>query len=123
DITLANFVESAPLAGGATYSRTHIITLPQNLDGTFYLFVRTDAANAVLEFSGSLSGENNNASTPQPVVIVARHADLQVQNLAVTPPSPQSGNVVSLSWDDVNTGDFASGAYNDLVVVRNNTTG
>src|SRR6266850_4441297 len=123
DITIANFVESVPLAAGADYSRTRTVTLTANLDGTFYLFLRTDAANALVEFLGTQSGETNNTSTPLPVTLTAHHADLEVRNLVVAPSSPQSGNVVTLTWNDLNTGDFTSGAYTDAVIVRNTTTG
>ncbi len=51
--------------------------------------------------------------------------DLEVANLAVSPPAGVlSGQTITISWDDSNTGDLpVQGAWDDQVVVRNVTTG
>jgi len=77
----------------------------------------------VLEFRGSQSGETNNVSTPQRSPSSRDTPTSSVHAPRRRTTEPAIGNVVTLAWDDVNSGDFASGAYNDLVVVRNNTTG
>jgi len=48
---------------------------------------------------------------------------LQVQNLMIAPASPQSGDQVTITWDDANTGNGDSGAYRNLIQVYNSTTG
>jgi RHS repeat-associated protein len=51
--------------------------------------------------------------------------DLVVTGLTrVSPASPQSGNVVTINWNDVNLGNFATtGSWTDSVTVVNTTTG
>ena len=51
--------------------------------------------------------------------------DLTVTNLTESSPAnPQSGNQVTLTWNDANTGNLATtGGWNDLVTVVNTTTG
>src|SRR4029077_20015511 len=57
DVLLRSFTQLGPLAAGASYSRSEVLTLPEDISGTFQIIVQTDALNSVFE----LNAENNNA--------------------------------------------------------------
>ena len=93
--------------------------MPGGLAGAYYLFVVTDATDAVFEFNY----EDNNVSAAAPLQVQA--PDLQVSGLTVTgDPALQSGAMVTVGWNDFNSGDGAtSGNWYDHVTVVNQATG
>ena len=104
DVVVGNFPETTPLSADSSYPKTRSVTLGPNLDGSFFLFVKTDATDAVLEFdAGGDSGEGNNLSAPAGIVIVAPYADLVVDGITGPPPS-LSGEPIQVGWTVRNQG-------------------
>jgi len=89
------------LASEESYEQTVSFELPENLSGSFYLFVYTDAENHVEEFHQ----EQNNVSmlSTSVVVIVAPPAVLEVTSI-LAPDSAQAGNKPTVTWTVENRG-------------------
>jgi hypothetical protein len=103
DRLVDTFSGSGPLAAGASYTRKLHLTLPQNLDGTRYLYALTDASSNVKEFTNGVAADNNNTGAAVPILLRPLHADLAVQ--AVTAPAAaQSGDPIDVSWRVGNAG-------------------
>ena len=105
DQVIGQFVHNGTLAMGASYDAGGNVAMPGGLAGAYYLFVVTDATDAVFEFNY----EDNNVSAAAPLQVQA--PDLQVSGLTVTgDPALQSGAMVTIGWNDFNSGDGATAA-------------
>ena len=117
---------SGPLGAGQTNHQSYSFRLPQGPAGTgaFRVVVKTDTASQVFEYNPAGTAETNNTREATFTSTIAPSPDLEVRDLTVSPTSPQSGNTVTLTWNDVNTGNAAtSGNWIDRVTVVNTTTG
>ncbi|MEN9492563.1 MAG: hypothetical protein RJA63_3012, partial [Pseudomonadota bacterium] len=86
-----------------------------NAIGTFRLRVTVDALSQVAEFDETGAQESDNTQALE----VAVGPDLVVKNARVLSPQVQSGDKVTVVWDDVNEGDVAvPRSWQDRVVVR-----
>ncbi|RUZ17283.1 CARDB domain-containing protein, partial [Mesorhizobium sp. M7A.F.Ca.CA.001.09.1.1] len=100
DVEVASFTRTGALAPDASYTRQETVALPQRLDGTFLLTVRTDAAGAVTE-PDTLS---NNVAVPVTIDLQSPAADLVVE-VVVGPLTGRSGELIDLSWRVRNQGE------------------
>ncbi len=92
--------------------------------GQLVVTVTTDYYNQIYEYNSSGTAESNNTSSVTTTSTIAPYPDLQVTSLATTPSSPESGQTVTVTWNDANTGNAAvSGSFSDYVSVLNTTTG
>ena len=101
DILLRSFTQSGPLAAGGTYSRREVLTLPEDISGTFQIIVQTDALNTVFE----LNGEDNNVKADDQLleVTLSPRADLQVAAIHV-PETAGGLTTIGIEWEVVNRG-------------------
>ena len=122
---------NGPIAAGDARARQLSYMLPIGLRGTgqIQFTVTTDNFNQIFEFNtagsgGSNTAESNNTTSVTVTSLTAPAPDLQVANLALTPPSGlRSGDGAVLNWDVQNTGNAAvTGSFYSHVVVRNVTT-
>lgn len=89
------------LEGGASYQRTTSLSLPRATEGTYYLFLVTDAGNGLYEHQG----EGNNVVGPaQPLVIQDPAADLEVLDFTVAAGPYIAGRAVTLTRHVRNSG-------------------
>ncbi len=95
------YPHSGVLNPDASYDRTVNVTLPNCLDGTYYLFVVTDVDDQVEEFSPAY--EDNNDDTYQELSITTDEADLAVGNVDA-PTNGFSGQPITVSWEVNNIG-------------------
>jgi hypothetical protein len=51
DVVIGNFAHQGVMPAGSEYAESRIITLPAELSGRFHLYVKTDAEEAVYEYS------------------------------------------------------------------------
>ena len=114
---------NATLAANSTSHQTFTFTLPDGATGAgnFLVTVTTNNGQTVKEYDNlGNTACGNNASSANFTATVANYADLKPVNIAVqSPASPQSGNQVTIGWDDKNVGTEAvSGAFNDFVTVQ-----
>jgi hypothetical protein len=112
-------VNQPQLVSGSTYT---IGFATQAALGTYTLTI----APTVTNFAGNKidqKQDGTNAGFTGSFTIAL--PDLQVTNLAlVGPANPQSGNQVTVNWDDANMGTSATtGSWTDAVTVVNTTTG
>ncbi|MBU6400548.1 MAG: hypothetical protein KGS61_09535, partial [Verrucomicrobia bacterium] len=92
--------------------------------GSLAIWVTTDFYNNQQEQNASGTGESNNTAMATATATLAAYPDLVVSNLVLNPAGLQSGLTVTLSWQDVNTGQGSvNGSFTDRVVVFNLTTG
>jgi hypothetical protein len=113
------------IASGAGVARQYQFTLPDGERGTgnIRVTVTTDIYNQAYEGAAGSPAESNNAATVTRAAAMSDYADLVVQDLAVVPASPVSGDTLDISWTSRNIGDAPSGAYNERVEIINQTTG
>ncbi len=114
---LAQAFTAQNIAAGSSADRSASFNWPSGLNaiGAFRLRVVVDALSEVSEYNASGALENDNAK--QQVVSVG--PDLVVRNPGLLQTGVQSGDRVTLVWEDVNQGSVPTPvAYQDRVVVR-----
>ena len=117
---------SNSISSGNSTARSYIFSLPNGTAGVGQLqvTVTTDAGDSIFEYNSSGTAYTNNSASVTVASTLAPYPDLQVTGLAVTPGSPQSGQQVTVNWNDANTGNgTASGSWYDQIQVVNTTTG
>ena len=119
DIASGYVSGNSSLAAGASSPQLFTFTLPAGATGVgiFQVTVTTDSGQTVQEFDSTGNPAfGNNSAVANFTSTLAPYPDLQVTGLAVTPGSPQSGQQLTINWNDTNTGDgMASGSWYDLV--------
>ena len=113
DVRLGSAAQSGPLYATAGYERTAQVKIPANTpEGRYYVFVKTDVTNAVVESSET----NNVLGSAGQVEIVHILSDLQAV-AAQGPATGTAGAAVSVSWSVQNTGRDATdaGRWTDAV--------
>ena len=100
DLTVASVGHYGILAPGASYEQSRELTLPERLDGQFYLAVVADALAEVVE----PDTRADNTSALVDLQLAAPHADLRVEVVAA-PVSSRSGEATPVSWRVRNGGD------------------
>ena len=114
------------IAAGTSQARTFGFTLPNGAPGvgSLQVTITADSGNSLFEYNGGGTGETNNSLTSTFTSTIAAYPDLQVTGISMTPAALQSGQEVTLNWNDANTGNgSASGSWSDHIVVVNTTTG
>ncbi len=111
-----------PLGAGESRTRELTLTWPagSSSTGRFEVVITTDATGQIFEANAAGTAEANNSAR----VEIDSAPDLQVVNLRVTSSPIQAGTVVTLEWDDLNTGAAATPAgWFDHIRVYNITVG
>lgn len=98
-------LHSTPLAAGASHIDTVSITLDQYLQGSYYVFVKTDALDDLQE-----TDENNNTERSPETIIITLHPypDIWVRNVEAITASIVPDSSFSLGWIVENIGDAAA---------------
>ena len=107
DVALGTFRHNGRLAAGEQYVRERTVTLPQSVEGTHFILVKTDsnAHNEVYEFQG----EGNNVGAAAIELALAPPADLRVTTI-VAPTTAWSGQDLHVEWTVANLGGSATEA-------------
>ena len=109
------------LAAGGVQDRSAVLTWPSgaNANGRIEFTVTTDTASQIFENNLANTAESNNAAQS----IILSSPDLIVSNLGSDVLAPRTGDLITLTWDDVNSGNAAiAGGWLDRVLVVNQTT-
>jgi len=97
------------LAVGDRYSRSLDLTLPEGIEGNYYLNVRTGGP---FEF---VFGDNNTGSSAAVPITLSASPDLAVETVSL-PATAQEGALIDVSWTVVNQGEAAAtGLWVDTV--------
>src|SRR6185503_5633095 len=120
DLVLAESVaHGGSLAAGDNYVGRATVTLPRDLQGNFYVLVKTDTAGAV--FEGGRTANNAGASPAQIVVALAPMPDLRVTNVS-GPTQVVPGDSVTVTYTSTNAGGAtARGPWRDTVYLDTGT--
>jgi hypothetical protein len=114
DYELAALTRTGSLAAGDAYTVSHSSDLPEGIEGSFYLIVRSDTANQVDEFL--FEGDNVLASGGTFTVNLADYPDLLVEQLQINDPG-QTGDL-SATWQTANRGNLdAANGWTERVQV------
>jgi subtilase family serine protease len=116
----ASFPHSGDLAPDASYTRTENVTVPLRAQGTYYVFVVTDANNGVQECANN---DNNAGAGSTPINVSNNLPDLTITSVN-TPASAFAGQAVTLQWSVTNNGTAAASgsALKDAVFFSTNNT-
>ncbi|MFO1403439.1 MAG: CARDB domain-containing protein [Azonexus sp.] len=109
------------IEAGGQRERSLLFTWPTgaNANGRIEFTVTTDAASQVFENNASGTAETNNANQ----IIVLSAPDLVVNGLTSDSPAPMTGDLITLTWNDVNIGNAAlNTGWFDRIRVTNQTT-
>ncbi|MEM9825059.1 MAG: CARDB domain-containing protein [Planctomycetota bacterium] len=125
DTILATRRHLGQLEPGFGYTASVTPTLPNGIQGNFFVFVQTNHQNAVFELDTS----NNIGSAANPVDVASRPADLVVTNISTpsllldNPPTAQSGGSILLDWTVQNqgTGPTTVSTWSDRVILSSDT--
>ncbi|MAE65735.1 MAG: hypothetical protein CMJ18_15810, partial [Phycisphaeraceae bacterium] len=100
DVPLGVFPRSGALEPGETYTANVDATIPDGVNGDFFLIVETDSGNQVLELFGET--DNVTSSTATFRIDAAPYPDLVVEDLAVQvdPTVIDAGNALEFDGDD-----------------------
>ena len=123
-----NAATAGALAAGQAFLQQTGVTLPTGVAGVgnISFTVTVDAVNNIFEFNSSGTAETNNTASIMAASASAPAPDLQVTSLSVTPATGlQSGQNLTLQWNDANTGNAGTGAASwiDALTITNLTTG
>ncbi|NJO93208.1 MAG: Na-Ca exchanger/integrin-beta4, partial [Hydrococcus sp. RM1_1_31] len=113
DLLLGHRTHYGVLEAGAALDKSATFTLPNGINGNYYLFVANDSQNAVFE----LDNNNNIGRKAQIINIASRPADLEIS--AVNAPQiAEAGKAMSISWTVSNqgTGDTAVTNWIDRII-------
>jgi hypothetical protein len=108
----------------ASYENSVSLTLPDGLNGDYFIFVSTDNDKTVFEVEDAPNGESTDFSpnvASQAVTITSQPADLVVSS-ASTPETAEAGKATRVEWtvSNVGTGDTAVENWVDQVIVSDN---
>ncbi len=114
------------LQPGDFAAQQYAFTLPDGDPGVgnISITVTTDAGHNVIEGNSAGNAESNNTATTSTATTLANYPNLSVSQVSITPSDPQSGDQVTVSWSDVNTGlGNVNQSFDDLVQIVNKSTG
>ncbi|MEO1669339.1 MAG: CARDB domain-containing protein, partial [Cyanobacteria bacterium J06631_2] len=110
DISLGKVHHSGLIEANEAYQVSHTFNLPQNLEGDYYVIVRTDISNQVLE----TSSENNDAvSSSIANISLNTVADLIISSIDV-PTQAISGQTFDVEWTVSNQGADVARSWTDV---------
>ncbi len=114
DLYLGNAYHYGQLQAGDSYEREATFTLPNEIDGDYYLFVATDRENEVFE----LDNDNNIRFHNEIIAIASRPADLVVSSF-VAPETTEAGKGLLVEWtiENQGTGDTAVDNWSDRLIL------
>jgi subtilase family serine protease/protocatechuate 3,4-dioxygenase beta subunit len=101
DIKLGSVFRSGALDPASSYTASGRFNLPVDINGNYYVLVRTDRDHHVIE--GSLENNNDQASDRTTSISLSQVADLTVQSVDA-PEQGITGQALNLTWTVVNHG-------------------
>ena len=105
---LGTYTHTGDLASGGKYTQSQSITLPAQLQGSYFITVVADSGQAVLE----PDTRADSTSPAKPITVTSPYAPLATS--AVTAPaSASAGSTFVASWTVTNNG---TGAHQRLVL-------
>ena len=119
DYLLATRVRSGALAAGSSYQRNIDVTLPNGIEGEYYLFFRNDIDNQV---NDNIRG-NNTTYLATPISITLSLSPDLVPTVINPPANATAGQPLDLVWSVANQGEAtANGPWYDAVYLSENAT-
>ena len=112
EIVLGSFIHTGALAAGASYSASYAVTLPTQLNGTYYIAVLTDPAGAVTEPTRG----SEYITTPKAIALTSPYSDLITQAVSA-PGFANNGDLITITWrvGNLGTAATAAGGWTDQV--------
>ncbi|MEI6445074.1 MAG: CARDB domain-containing protein, partial [Nostocales cyanobacterium ELA583] len=112
DIKLGSFYRAGALDPASSYTASETFNLPIDLNGNYYVLVRSDRDNQVIE--GALENNNDKASLITATITLSPVADLTVQSIDA-PATGISGQTLSVTWTVANNGEKTEQTFYDAV--------
>jgi subtilase family serine protease len=107
DQIYGTFPFTGTIKAGESVIRKQLLTLPNDLQGNYWVAVRTDADQQIYEHTNE---SNNSAITAQPINIrLSPFPNLQVSSVTA-PPTAFSSKETVIEWTVINTGNGSTSA-------------
>ncbi len=113
DLEVGYAQNPSELGSGSSYSNTATFTLPNGINNKYYIFIETNAFNALAE-----SNETNNTGISGSTINIQLTPPPDLQVSQVTPPNNAfSGQPVEIKWTVTNagTGKVIGGFWHDVI--------
>jgi autotransporter-associated beta strand protein len=101
DMSLGEAQHAGTLLATASYPASFTATLPNGISGQYYILVKTDADNTVLE--AAPGGEGDNVRSQALTIILTQPPDLQVTSVSA-PLEGWSSRGIDVAWRVTNNG-------------------
>ena len=120
DIVMGNIIRKEPLMADETYTCSHYFVLRQDLGGTYYIFVQTDAENQVYENNNE---HNNIAQSKYDIQLIGVYVDLVASDL-ILEKDVWAGQSIEISWKVQNAGFDSTrvSSWEDIIYLSKDTT-
>ncbi|MCP4351497.1 MAG: hypothetical protein GY795_39025, partial [Desulfobacterales bacterium] len=116
-ILIGTFSRSGSLSLNSTYSKDVNVTVPNGLEGAYYVFVNADNDNQIFEHNH----EGNNLSAGEPIQInLSPWADLQVSEVHI-PSSVTAGERVNITFTVDNKGEASASSNLTEIYISGDT--
>lgn len=112
---------SGALAAGQSLNKQGTITIPNGIQGDYYVYVWTDATNVIFENNQ----EGNNSSQSENYVKLSPWPDLQINTITGLPNIATAGDLLTVNFEIENHGMAAvqsAGSWTDRVYISPNPT-
>ncbi len=120
-----NTVGNGSIQPGESRNRQYTFRIPDGTRGVgqIEVTITTDGRNDIREANPAGTAESNNTANATQFATLALAPDLRVVNISVLPSSPRSGDLIDVSWSDLNSGSgTVSRSFQDALVIKNLTT-
>ncbi|MBK9336183.1 MAG: hypothetical protein IPM98_06205 [Lewinellaceae bacterium] len=117
-IGIASIARPQNLDLGESYTRSMTLTIPDDISGPYYFYVKTDAGNQVYEYTF----ESNNVKQAVASTAILT-PDLAVSNILIG-PNADSGDTILIQWtvQNTGTGKLNNRQVTDRILLSTNST-
>ena len=101
NVQLADVQHAGPLAAGASYTKSQMVTLPQYMQGEYHISVETNRTGSVTECGAA---EENNFGLSESFSLESNLPDLVIDSVTLPVTTIEAGSSIQVEWVGRNQG-------------------